>query len=295
MAAASGLTLVPQTQRDPTRTSTYGTGELIRAALDLQVEQVIVGIGGSATTDCGCGMAQALGVQFYDAQGRLIHRVTGGRMAEVARIDAQHRDPRLERVTVRVACDVDNPLYGPQGAAYIYAPQKGATPEQVAALDAGLRHIAQLIHRDLGIEVANKPGAGAAGGLGAGLMAFCGARLESGVHIVIEAVGLKERVMGADLLITGEGKIDEQTAYGKTPAGAARVGLAAGVPVVAVAGSVPLDLAFLHDVGFTAVFSMMSGPMTLEEAMQPDKARAMLEAVSEQVTRLFWRGVAKAK
>jgi len=290
MAATSGLPLVPPDQRDPTRTSTFGTGELIRAALDEGADRLIVGIGGSATTDCGCGMAQALGVRFLDASGRPIERVTGGRLRDVARLDLRDRDPRLSAARVRVACDVDNPLYGPRGAAHVYGPQKGATPEQVEELDQGLRHVAAVIERDLGLAVADRLGAGAAGGLGAGLVAFCGATLEPGVNIVLEAVDLPSLVAGADLVITAEGRVDEQTAYGKTPAGVARVARAAGVPVVALGGSVALDAQALYSVGFAAVFSILPGPITLEEAMQPERAKQFLQAAGEQVVRLVLAG-----
>ncbi|MGD9519992.1 MAG: glycerate kinase [Armatimonadota bacterium] len=290
MAAASGLPLVPETKRNPGLTSTYGTGELIRAALDLGARQLIVGVGGSATTDCGGGMAQALGFRFLDADGQAIERVTGSRLRQVASIDATGRDPRLDAVEIRVACDVDNPLYGPRGAAHVYAPQKGATPAQVEELDEGLRHMAEVIKRDLGVDVADLPGAGAAGGLGAGLVAFCGATLEPGAEIVLDAVGFEARLTNADLLITGEGKVDEQTAHGKTPAAAARGARAAGVPAVALGGSVALAAESLGGVGFTAVFSIVPGPLSLAEALERDAARRFLEATSEQVVRLFLAG-----
>ncbi|MBC7288884.1 MAG: glycerate kinase [Armatimonadetes bacterium] len=287
MAAASGLPLVPPDKRDPTKTSTYGTGQLIRAALDMGAQELIVGIGGSATNDAGCGMAQALGVRFLDATGTPIERVTGGRLLDVARIDVSDRDKRLAETRIRVACDVDNPLYGPTGAARVYAPQKGATPEQVELLDRGLRHIAEVIQRDLGLDIANVPGAGAAGGLGAGLMAFCGAQLEPGIRIVLEAVRLAEKMQSAELCITGEGRIDEQTAYGKAPAGVAEIARRSGAVVVALGGSIALETGLLHDIGFSAVFSIVPGPMPLDEAMRPDTARALLAAAGEQVVRLF--------
>ncbi len=287
MAAASGLPLVPPDRRDPTKTTTYGTGQLIRAALDRGVERIIIGIGGSATNDCGCGMAQALGVKFYDSQGREIERVSGGRLLDVARIDASGRDPRLSSVRITIASDVDNPLYGPQGAAHVYAPQKGATPEQVELLDRGLRHMAEVIRRDLGVDVAHVPGAGAAGGLGAGLMAFCGADMRLGVELVIEAVGLEEKMAGADLVITGEGKVDEQTAFGKAPAGVARVARKLGVPVVAVGGAVAEQIEALWREGFAAAFCILRQPMTLEEAMAPEQARRNLAYAGEQIVRLW--------
>jgi glycerate kinase len=294
MAAASGLPLVPPEQRDPTQTSTFGTGQLLRAALDLGAREIILGIGGSATNDCGCAMAQALGVSFRDQGGHVLERVTGGRLLDVARIDLAARDERLTQTRVRVACDVDNPLYGPRGAAHVFAPQKGATPAQVDLLDAGLRHIADVIRRDLALDVALLPGAGAAGGLGAGLVAFCGGRLEPGVQIVLEAAGLPARMAGADLCITGEGRLDSQTLAGKTPAGVASVARDAGAVAIALAGSVDLDSSALQEVGLAAAFSVLNAPLTLEQAMEPATAARLLSAAGEQVVRLFLAALAAA-
>ena len=284
MAMASGLPLVPPEKRNPLLTTTFGTGQLISAALNRGRRKLLVGIGGSATNDGGAGMAQALGARFLDPDGRVIERVGGGRLADIDRIDASGLDARLKEVEVRVACDVDNPLCGPTGAAAVYGPQKGATPEMVATLDAGLRHYADRLRADLGMDVADTPGSGAAGGLGAGLMAFCGAQLQRGVEIVIEAVGLRDKMRGADLVITGEGRIDFQTAFGKTPSGVAAVARECGVPVVAVGGSIEIGVP-----GFDAVLCIATGPLTLEEAMQPDRARAMLAFAGEQIVRLFSR------
>ena len=237
MAAASGLALVPTARRNPLRTSTIGTGQLIRAALDEGARRILVGIGGSATTDGGCGAAQAVGVAFYDAAGCVIPEgLAGGDLARIGRIELIGRDARLAETRVEVACDVDNPLCGPRGAAAVYSPQKGATPEQVRALDAGLAHLAELIRRDAGIDVLELPGGGAAGGLGAGLVAFFGGRLRPGIDLVIEASGLAERMAGADLVITGEGRIDRQSMMGKVISGIARTARAAGVPIIALAG-----------------------------------------------------------
>ncbi len=285
MAAASGLPLVPQDRRNPLLTSTYGTGQLMRAALRRGCRRLIVGIGGSATTDGGAGMAQALGVAFLDASGEAIHRVAGGDLSRIAHVDTSGVDGRLKDVEIKVACDVDNPLYGPTGAAFIYGPQKGATAQMVSELDRGLRHYAAVLRADLGADVASVPGAGAAGGLGAGLLAFCNASLQRGVDIVLEAVGLVGHVAGADLVITGEGCIDGQTAFGKTPSGVARVAAAAGVPVVAVAGQVGPDARSLHAHGFTALHSIATGPMSLQEAMEPARAREMLRFAGEQILR----------
>lgn len=285
MAAASGLPLVPPARRNPLLTTTFGTGQLIKAALDLGCRKFIIGIGGSATNDAGAGMAQALGARMVDAHGAEIVRASGGRLADIAHIDVSQLDDRLSECEVRVACDVDNPLYGETGAAHVYGLQKGATPEIVAMLDAGLRHFADLLKKDLGVDVADVPGAGAAGGLGAGLIAFCHATLERGVDIVIDVVRLDERMRGADLVITGEGRIDRQTSRGKTPHGVARVAGDNGIPVVALGGSVDITAHDLHDAGFHAVFSILTEPMTLDEAMMPARAEAMLAFAGEQVLR----------
>jgi len=293
MAAASGLPLVPEDRRNPLLTSTYGTGQLLRAAIRRRCRRLIVGIGGSATTDGGAGMAQALGVAFLDASGEPIHRVAGGDLSRIAHVDTSGIDGRLKDVEVRVACDVDNPLYGPTGAAFIYGPQKGATAEMVSELDRGLRHYAGVLQADLGADVAAVPGAGAAGGLGAGLLAFCNASLQRGVDIVLEAVGLAGHIAGADLVITGEGSIDGQTAFGKTPSGVARVAAAAGVPVVAVAGQVGADARSLHSHGFTALHAIATGPVSLQEAMEPARAREMLLFAGEQILRTAMIGAGR--
>ncbi len=287
MAAASGLTLLPPTQRNPLLTSTFGTGQLIRAALDQGARRLIIGIGGSATTDAGAAAAQAVGAVMRDAQGCVIPRVTGGRLAEVAHIDASGLDPRLAATQVRVACDVDNPLYGERGAAHVYGPQKGATPQMVAELDAGLRSFARRLRDDLGADLADLPGAGAAGGLGAGLVAFCGATLERGVRIVSEAVGLRDKLRGADLCLTGEGRLDRQTAFGKTPSGVAQVAGELGVPVIAVGGAVdPTAAAALYQAGFCALHSILNEPLALEQAMEPRRAEALLALAGEEIVRL---------
>lgn len=289
MAAASGLPLVPEDRRDPKLTTTFGAGELIRCALDEGRRKLIVGIGGSATTDAGAGMAQALGVRLLDNAGEPIG-FGGAELARLATIEMSGADPRLRDTEIRVACDVDNPLYGERGAAYVYGPQKGASPEDVELLDHNLRHFADIVQRDLGLDVRDLPGAGAAGGLGAGLVAFCGASLEPGVAIVIDAVRLPERMRGADLCLTGEGAIDSQTAFGKTPAGVTSVAVAAGVPVIAIGGGVALDAVSLHERGFDALACILNRPMSLSEAMQPATARAMIAFTAEQMVRCFLAG-----
>ncbi len=235
MAAASGLTLLHNERLDPSRASTVGTGQLIAHALDSGVERILIGVGGSATNDGGAGMAEALGAVLLDDHGLRLPP-GGAALASLARIDVGQLDPRLAVVEVSVLCDVQNPLLGPEGASAVYGPQKGADPACVAQLDRALANYAGIIERDLGVQVADTPGAGAAGGLAAGLMAFCGATLQSGFDAVAEAVRLAERIAHADLVVTGEGRLDTQSAYGKTVAGVASLAEAAGVPCLAVSG-----------------------------------------------------------
>jgi glycerate kinase len=287
MALASGLALLPPDRRDPTCTTTLGTGELIVAALDKGVGRIGVGIGGSATNDGGIGMAAALGIRFLDATGAAVEPV-GGELGRIRRIDMAGRDPRVENVRFEAVCDVDNPLCGPNGASTVYGPQKGATPEQVRMLDDGLANLADVIQRELGLGVRDLPGAGAAGGLGAGLHAFVGAELRRGVDLVLDLVGLENKLKGADLALTGEGQINFQTVFGKAPAGVAQAARAAGVPCVAIAGSVGDDLGDLHAVGLDAVFSLASGPLTLERCMSD--ATALIEKATEQALRCFLAG-----
>jgi glycerate 2-kinase len=236
MAAAAGLLLVDERERDPRIATTCGVGELIRAALDAGCRRMIVGLGGSATNDGGAGMAQALGVRFLDAQGRELPP-GGSALARLDRIDISRIDARVSDCEVLGATDVRNPLCGPEGASIVYGPQKGASPEVARELDQSLRHYAEMIERDLGVSVAGVPGAGAAGGLGAGLIAFLGATIRPGIDVIAEAVRLAERIRGADLVLTGEGRLDGQTAFGKTVAGVARIARAEGVPVIVVPGA----------------------------------------------------------
>ena len=266
MAAASGLPLVPPALRDPRRTSTYGTGEVMRAALDAGCERLLIGIGGSATNDGGAGMAQALGAHVLDGDG---HELPpgGAALARLARIDTNELDQRLRRVQVQVACDVTNPLYGPEGASAVYGPQKGASPAVVQELDGALRHYAEVIRRDLGRDVAQVPGAGAAGGLGAGLLAFTGATLVPGARMVLDALDFAAKVAGAALVLTAEGRLDAQTAYGKAPGAVAAAARQAGAHVIALAGSIESDGATLRQMGVDAAIPLVDGPMTLEASM----------------------------
>jgi glycerate 2-kinase len=237
MARASGLALLAPSRRDPRRTSTAGTGQLIRLACQAGARQVVVCIGGSATVDGGAGMAQAMGIRLLDGSGRDL-RPGGAALQELARIDASGLDPAVGAARFVVATDVDNPLTGPNGAAVVYGPQKGASSEDVAVLARAMAHFAAVVHRDLGIDVRHVPGAGAAGGLGAGLVAFLGAHLRPGVEVVMEAVRLRERLEDADLVVTGEGTFDAQSLRGKAPAGVLQAAAEAGVPAIVLAGRV---------------------------------------------------------
>ena len=267
MAACAGLPLVPPDQRDPRITTTYGVGELIRAALDAGCRHFIIGIGGSATNDGGAGMAQALGAALLTADGKEIARGGAG-LATLSHISISNIDPRLQECTVQVACDVNNPLYGPTGASAVYGPQKGATPEMVVQLDAALAHYAQIIERDLGLAVSNVPGAGAAGGLGAGLLTFLHATLRPGAQIVLEAVQLEEQMRTADLVITAEGQLDSQTAYGKSVGAVASLAKRYGIPVLALSGGLGNGYQVVYTLGVDAVAVLPSGPMTLPYAME---------------------------
>jgi glycerate kinase len=287
MALASGLALVPAAERDAVAATTLGTGELIRHALDLGARSLFVGIGGSATNDGGIGMATALGFAFRDRQGRTVSP-TGAGLAAIDRIDSSGADPRLASARVEAVCDVDNPLTGPAGAARVYGPQKGASAEQVRMLDAGLAHLAALIRRDLGKDVLKVPGGGAAGGLGAGLLAFCGARLRPGAEVVLDLVELDRHLAGADLVLTAEGRIDAQTRFGKAPVAVAAHAARRGVPCIAIAGGIGDGIDALHGLGVDAVLSLCPGPISLDEAEA--RAEELLSRATEQAVRVFVAG-----
>jgi glycerate kinase len=284
MAAASGLTLIPPEKRNPWVTTTYGTGELIKAALEHGCRKIIIGIGGSATNDAGAGMAQALGVKLLDEDGNQIG-FGGGELGRLRRIDMSGLDKRASEAEFIVACDVDNPLTGERGASYVYAPQKGATPEMLPKLDSNLRHFAEIVRQQLGIDVEHVPGAGAAGGLGAGLMAFLKAKLKRGTEIVFELVKLEEKIASADIVITGEGQIDAQTVFGKTPIGVAKLAKRYGKPVIAIVGSIGEGADSVHSHGIDAIFSIINRPMPLEQAMR--NVEALLTSAGEQLARLI--------
>jgi glycerate kinase len=287
-AAACGLELLAPAQRDTMRTSTYGAGELIAAALAEGAKTIVVGIGGSATTDGGCGCAQALGVEFFDSQGRRIDEpLTGGLLGSIGRVSVEDRDARVGQAQILVACDVTNPLTGPHGAAYVYAPQKGATPKQVIELDNGLRHLAELWRRQVGVEVEALPGAGAAGGLGAGLVVFLGATLRPGVAMILETVGFAGRVPGCALCLTGEGRLDGQTASGKTVLGVAQAAKACGVPTVALVGCLGEGAEHVREQGL-ADWELIGPGLSVEESKR--RAAELVEDTAARVVERWVHG-----
>jgi len=287
MAAASGLALVPPGRRDPSRTTTRGTGELLLAAVAAGARRVILGIGGSATNDGGAGLGRALGFRLLDRDGRELGP-GGGALDRLDRIDASGRNPLLDGVAVAVACDVDNPLCGPRGASAVYGPQKGADPGMVAALDGNLAHFAAVVVRDLGCAVRDVPGAGAAGGLGGGLIAFAGATLQPGADLILHAAGLAERLRDADLCLTGEGAIDASSASGKTAVGVARLARSLGRPTLAFAGTLGPGAEAVLAEGVDAMFSLCPGPLSLDEALA--RAPDLLERAAAQAVRCFLAG-----
>lgn len=284
MAQASGLPLLAPQERNPGRTSTYGTGQLIRAALDRGCRHMLIGIGGSATNDGGAGMAAALGVRFLDSGSALLP--PGGlALADLAQIDLTQLDPRIRDTEFVVASDVTNPLCGSNGASAVYGPQKGASPQQVAALDEALAHYATLLATTCGLDVANLPGAGAAGGLGAGLMAFCSARLRPGIDVIFERLGLEAQIARADLILTGEGRVDATSANGKLLSGVGRLALRHRKPVIALTGSAGEGSQTLEALGIRAVVPIADGPISLEQSLA-DASRLITDA-AERTARLL--------
>jgi glycerate kinase len=265
MACAAGLEHIATTERDPLRASSFGVGQLIGHALDVGATQIVLGLGGSATNDAGAGMLQALGLGLFDAQGKTL-APGGAALANLAHIDTRTFDPRLKDVHITIASDVNNPLCGLQGASAVFGPQKGATPAQVSKLDTALGHFADVCARTLGKDPRNAPGSGAAGGLGFAAHTWMQARFRPGVEVVAELGGLAVAIQGAQLVITGEGRMDAQTLHGKTPMGVAKIAQAAGVPVIAIAGSLGAGYQALYKTGIVAALSLVSGPMTLEQA-----------------------------
>ena len=286
MAQASGLPMVPVELRNPLNTTTYGVGEMIKEAIHKGCRHFIVGIGGSATNDAGMGMLQALGCEFYDAKGHLVG--TGGRVLnEVASIRTHNMMKELSECSFKIACDVNNPLYGPNGAAHIYGPQKGATPEIIEELDRGLRNFSEVVKKDLGKDIALVEGAGAAGGLGYGFLGFLNAKLESGVDIIIEETNLESHLQDADFVITGEGRLDHQTAMGKAPIGVTKLAKKHNTKVIALAGSVSDDAVKCNEAGMNAFFSIQKTPISLEEAMKPEVAKKNMKNTTIQIFNLI--------
>lgn len=283
MAAASGLPLVPKEKRNPLNTTTRGTGELIRDALDQGCREFLIGIGGSATNDAGVGLAQALGYSFLDRNGSEIG-YGGGALSSLSRIDTAGADKRIEKSSFAVACDVKNPLYGEEGAAHVYGPQKGATAEIIKILDQNMRHFARIIEQQLGQDVSQIPGAGAAGGLGAGLVAFCQALLKSGINAILDIVRFDEQAASADLIITGEGAMDKSSIYGKVPVGVAARVDGRHIPVLAIVGNIGSGASIVYRHGIDAIMSTMDKAMPLEEAMA--NSGEMLENAAERAMRL---------
>jgi len=291
MSRASGLALVPTSQRNPMLCTSYGTGQLIKAALKRGVQDIILGIGGSATVDGGVGALQALGIEFLDRRGRPVGWGGNG-LKSIARIDMDRINPLLKRARILVACDVDNPLVGPRGSAAVFGPQKGATPGMGRKLDERLGRLGRLIQQTTGRDVSQVAGSGAAGGIAGGFMGLLGARLSPGSDLVFDLLRVEEQVKRADLIFTGEGQIDFQTPFGKGPGMLAKIARENGVPVIGIAGSVAGDVGGLYDQGFTALFSIVASPLTVEAAIQ--NAEQLLEAQSEQVARLLRFGLNSA-
>ena len=283
LAQASGLNLSPPEKRDALRASTFGTGGLIRAALDFGARRFLVGLGGSATTDGATGLLTALGARFFDERDCVLNP-GGGDLTRLARVDLKFLDPRLQKCEFIALCDVTNPLCGANGAAHVFSPQKGAAPQGVEQLDAGLSRLAQITAQTIGRDLQFQSGAGAAGGAGFGLMAFLNARLQPGIETVLEAANFSEKIEGADLILTGEGSLDFQTLGGKTIAGVCRVAKQKGVRVVALGGRVALEGKQLDELGLLSAFSICDGPRGLEWCLK--NGAALVEWASERVLRL---------
>lgn len=284
MAEASGLHLVPTDKRNPLISTSYGTGELISTALDKGLRRIILGIGGSATNDGGVGMLQTLGAKFVDKTGKSLS-FGGAALADLAQIDMSGLDPRLQETRIEVACDVDNPLCGEHGASAVFGAQKGATKADIQRLDAALRHFAEQVQAQLGIDIQTPKGAGAAGGMGGGLMLLPQVRLRSGVQMVIEAVDLAAAIADADIVVTGEGRMDGQSVHGKTPIGVAKLAKSAGKPVIAIVGSLREDYPAVYEAGIDAVFPIIRQINSLENTLQA--GRENLISTAENVARLW--------
>ena len=283
-AAASGLTLIEKEKRNLMISSSYGTGELILSALKKGVERIIFGLGGSATNDGGIGLGAALGIKFYDKAGNELKPIAK-ELINVAKIDVSGLTPLIKNVKFDIACDVTNPLCGEKGASYVFGPQKGASPEDVFSLDKGLQNFAKVLKETCGKDFTNYPGAGAAGGIAILLLAFAKTEIHSGIELILNSSGIDEKIKDCDLVITGEGRVDMQTAFGKVPAGVAKHAKAFNKPVIALTGSIGNGYEAVYDCGIDAVFSVQSGPMSLEESLE--NADKLLSDTAERVLRLF--------
>ena len=284
MAKASGLELISSSERNPMITTTYGTGQLIKSALEKNVSTILIGLGGSATNDGGAGMIQALGGKLLDENNQEIG-FGGGELSKLRKIDLSNLDKRLKNVKIIVACDVENPLTGINGASYTFGKQKGATDEMIKILDKNLSHFSKIIEKELNINVENIPGAGAAGGLGAGLIGFLSSELKKGIDIVIKYSDLESKLKDTDFIITGEGSIDGQTRFGKTPFGIAKLGKKYNIPVIALAGNIGKDIDLLYEYGFTSIFPILTKVETLDNALK--NGGYNIEVVSENIGRLI--------
>lgn len=284
MAEASGIHYVEKNERNPLITTTYGTGEIIKAALDKGVKKIIIGIGGSSTNDGGVGMLQALGAKFLDDKGNDLP-FGGGKLDKLSRIDLSNFDKRIGEIEIEVACDVNNPLTGKNGASSVFGPQKGATEELIEVLDKNLGHYAQIVKLQLGKDMEYEKGAGAAGGLGFALLTFCNGKLNPGIEIVIKYSKLNEKIQGASYVITGEGSIDSQTKFGKTPYGVSKVAKQNKIPVIAIAGNVGSGVEELYELGFNSILSIMPGVMSLDQALI--SAKENVQNTVENIARLL--------
>ncbi|SJZ86861.1 glycerate kinase [Cetobacterium ceti] len=286
MAIASGLPLVPAEKRNPNKTTTFGTGELIKDAIKKGCREFIIGIGGSATNDGGLGMMQALGYKFYDKEGKELGQ--GGEiMNQIEKIDSTQALEELSQCKFLVACDVDNPFYGPRGAAHVYGKQKGANEQMILELDNGLKHLSEILNKTYNIDISNLPGAGAAGGLGGGLVAFLNGILKPGIEIILEKVEFEKKVINSDFVITGEGRIDFQTVMGKAPVGVSKLAKKYNIPVIALAGSVADDADKTHEAGIDSIFSIINYPISLEDAMKKENSKKFVEKNAEEIFRLI--------
>jgi len=286
MATASGLALLKTNQQNPEVTTTYGTGELIRLCLERGAEKIYLGLGGSATCDGGMGAAAALGFRFLDKHGKELQPI-GKNLIRLHDIDTENVDSRIKAVRFEAVCDVSNPLTGVNGASYVYSPQKGANQQQIKRLDEGLVNYSEVINKCFAIDVSDLAGGGAAGGLGAGVHTFFGAELRKGIELVLAAIQLKEKAKDADLIITGEGRIDNQTQFDKAPAGVAAVAKELGIPCIALCGAVGENIDSLHEIGIDAVFSLCKGPISLKKAIK--ESEVLLSQVAEQALKIFIR------